>query len=96
MNERLYRYSIETFQIYTKISRTSTSIIIGDVARCNGVGSIEHEQLAVFGYSLGNDGLIRLRPFDDVILCFEHRSTTDESEKEENKDDLFGFVSTHY
>ena len=62
------------------INLTSTSIIIGLFIV---VGSIVHEQLAVFGYSLGNDGLIRLRPLDDVILCFEQTSTIDESKKNE-------------
>jgi hypothetical protein len=51
----------------------------GDDCLFNSVGSISHVQLTLFGYSLGNDGLIRLRPFDDVILRFEHTSTIVES-----------------
>lgn len=67
------------------INLTSTSIIIADVGLVIVVGSIVHEQLTVLGYSLGNDGLIRLRPLDDVILCFEQTSTIDESEREKEE-----------
>lgn len=67
------------------INLTSTSIIIADVGLVIVVGSIVHEQLTVLGYSLGNDGLIRLRPLDDVILCFEQTSTIDESEREKGE-----------
>lgn len=43
--------------------------------------SIEHEQLALFGYSFGNIGLIKLKLFDTVKLRFEQTSTIDESLK---------------
>ena len=60
---------------------TSTSITIGEECWLNSVGSIEHVQLTLFGYSLGNNGLIKWIPFDDVILRFEHTSTIVESIK---------------
>ncbi len=62
-------------------SPTSTSIIIANDCWLDSVGSITHVQFALFGYSLGNDGLIRFNPFDDVILRFEHTSTIVESKK---------------
>lgn len=60
---------------------TSTSILIGNNCLFDSNGSIEHVQLALFGYSLGNNGLIRFRPFDEIILFFEHTSTIVESKQ---------------
>ncbi len=60
---------------------TSTSILMGTVSLFKSVGSIEHVQLTLFGYSFGNDGLIRLRPLDDIMPRFEHTSTIVESRK---------------
>lgn len=56
-------------------------MLIGNDCLFNSADSIVHVQLALFGYSLGNNGLIRLRPFDDIILCWEHTSTIVESIK---------------
>ncbi len=43
--------------------------------------SIEQVQLILFGYSFGNIGLIKFKPFDDVILRFEHTSIIVESKQ---------------
>jgi len=44
------------------------------------VGSIRHVQLTLFGYSLGNAGLIKFKPFDELKLRCEQTSTIVESE----------------
>ncbi len=54
---------------------TSTSIITVDFF----FDSIEQVQLTLFGYSFGNIGLIKLTPFDNVILRFEQTSIMVES-----------------
>lgn len=46
--------------------------------------SIEQEQFALFGYSLGNMGLMILIPLIDVIVRCEHISTIVESKKNES------------
>ena len=56
---------------------TSTSIITGEFESL--VGVTEHEQLTLFGYSLGKEGLIRWRPSIELWLREEQTSTILES-----------------
>lgn len=65
---------------------TSTSIITD--ACClfeSEFGSIEQVQLTLFGYSLGNDGLIKCKPVDEVILRCEQTSVIVESRRKINR-----------